>query len=1080
MKKCLVAVVAPVCLLLTSASGGIFDQLKRSVEDTVKKEAEEVIGDTVRDALGGEEEEPPAEPPVEGEPEDASNDEGGSAPVFVDLAIEDAIAKAGKTGRIVLIDFSTSWSPYSLQLERITWKDPSVRRWLENHAVALRVDADRQKDLLQRYKVEEVPTLLFLRPDGSEISRHHYLAPQAFLEVAGAAWRDKAAGDQKKMAVNGAEPADAGSPSSTEISDDSTGEVTVVPPGEIALRHTFEDPAPTDRDRFGQAVAIEAGCAVVGHPYDSGQKPDSGRVDLWNARNGKQLRTIDNPDPWPGAQFGRSVDLRGNYILVGAPLYRFGEGRAYLFDAVNGRLVHAFAAPKGQKGFGYRVALGSKYALVSATFASIDRSKRIAVAYQYDLETGRLVRGLEAAPFGRDQVAPVAIDGGRALVGAQLFDLETGKELRSLADALFNGAASRLADVAIEGDLVVLTTPMDRDTNFPAVNLLDVTSGEAIRTLPVPEGPTDHDFGASVALEGGLLLVGAPYASNQDEENAIGRAYLYNGTTGKLLNTFEDPSPTVSDLFGYAVAIHGDAALIGAPFDSFAEGKAHLFDLDRDGNRPTSPALKGAGPKDDPADSAPDRERLVRERLAGTILAIPDPASGAADSDGSPGYAPMLEAGGDAMQAVDLPTHDGALVLTPPPGLDREQMEANAHAFRRYLMLLAIGQDETYFDRVTKDAREPMRTIFHEFIPPDQRGDWQPENEFERRRMMRSFIETYAPLLQEARPRGGFDIVLWVPAKIDAYDFEAGGFPLRGTRDHPRDVDPHRIESFLFNARYHDRRSSWGRLFQSAQEEFGGIEGRVDDALKAALGHFVWPDRNGGPLMIDLPEDKAEAFLAELPDDREVWMEIRASIDRLRPIAKVTLRSIELYPGYGDGERLFALDTKGLGETDRSEESVLGLDPWMVKFALHSRTLRDGSFKAIPERRQQEILQAVGTYRSEGMRRHTYRSFHDLDFVAIRTIDHIVENDVEELSQHSLNNIRQDELPPKPNYVGMRDYATQSAANIASHREFPEAYSKYFGELVAEMYLANPVAHMGVYQDFSTDAFKRASKRFSR
>lgn len=85
-----------------------------------------------------------------------------------------------------------------------------------------------------------------------------------------------------------------------------------------------------------------------------------------------------------------------------------------------------------------------------------------------------------------------------------------------------------------------------------------------------------------------------------------------------------------------------------------------------------------------------------------------------------------------------------------------------------------------------------------------------------------------------------------------------------------------------------------------------------------------------------------------------------------------------------------------------------------------------------------------------------------------------------ELGRHSLTHIGEGELPPKPNDVGMRDYAARNAANRASHHEFLEAYSKYMGERVAEMHLAKPVAHWRVYKDLSTDAFKMASKRFSR
>lgn len=52
--------------------------------------------------------------------------------------------------------------------------------------------------------------------------------------------------------------------------------------------------------------------------------------------------------------------------------------------------------------------------------------------------------------------------------------------------------------------------------------------------------------------------------------------------TGNLLHTFNDPTVTVNDFFGYSVAVEGNHVLIGALADDTNGnnvGQAHLFDI---------------------------------------------------------------------------------------------------------------------------------------------------------------------------------------------------------------------------------------------------------------------------------------------------------------------------------------------------------------------------------------------------------------------------------------------------------------------------------------------------------------------
>jgi len=95
-------------------------------------------------------------------------------------------------------------------------------------------------------------------------------------------------------------------------------------------------------------------------------------------------------------------------------------------------------------------------------------------------------------------------------------------------------------------------------------------------------GANKDDFGRSVSACGDAALIGAPAADPLGLASA-GRAYVmdYDGsTTWTISQVLADPSPTAGDAFGYSVAVSGDVAVVGEPFDDaagFNAGAAHVF-----------------------------------------------------------------------------------------------------------------------------------------------------------------------------------------------------------------------------------------------------------------------------------------------------------------------------------------------------------------------------------------------------------------------------------------------------------------------------------------------------------------------
>jgi len=101
---------------------------------------------------------------------------------FSDLGFEAASQQAAKANKIVLIDFYTTWCGPCKMLDKTTWTDAAVIQLLEQKTVALRLDAEKETALAKRYRIEAYPSVLLLKPDGTEIDRLvGYKGPQDFM-----------------------------------------------------------------------------------------------------------------------------------------------------------------------------------------------------------------------------------------------------------------------------------------------------------------------------------------------------------------------------------------------------------------------------------------------------------------------------------------------------------------------------------------------------------------------------------------------------------------------------------------------------------------------------------------------------------------------------------------------------------------------------------------------------------------------------------------------------------------------------------------------------------------------------------
>jgi thiol-disulfide isomerase/thioredoxin len=91
-------------------------------------------------------------------------------PVFSTLSYADALAGSKEAGKLLVIDATASWCQPCKVMDRSTWVDPMVVTWLEQHAVAVQIDVDAEKELAKDLRIRSMPTVIAYRA-GAEADR---------------------------------------------------------------------------------------------------------------------------------------------------------------------------------------------------------------------------------------------------------------------------------------------------------------------------------------------------------------------------------------------------------------------------------------------------------------------------------------------------------------------------------------------------------------------------------------------------------------------------------------------------------------------------------------------------------------------------------------------------------------------------------------------------------------------------------------------------------------------------------------------------------------------------------------------
>jgi FG-GAP repeat len=300
-------------------------------------------------------------------------------------------------------------------------------------------------------------------------------------------------------------------------------------------------------------------------------------------------------------RFGFSIAIDNGVVAVGTPRDDDNgtrSGSAYVFDASTGAQIVKLIPNDGAAFdfFGWSIAMSNGIVAVGA-HQDGDNGTASGSAYLFNATTGAQLfkllpdDGAEFDWFGTS----IAIDNGIVVVGANeddnengdfagaayLFDASTGAQLFKLLPNDGSAGDGFGYSVAIDNGVVAVGAWFDTDNGGASGSayLFNASTGAQITKIHASDGASGDRFGSSIAIGDGVVAVGA--TDNSDNGGFSGSAYIFNAANGAQIAKLLPDDGAAGDFFGVSVSVANGVVAVGASGDDdngSASGSAYLFD----------------------------------------------------------------------------------------------------------------------------------------------------------------------------------------------------------------------------------------------------------------------------------------------------------------------------------------------------------------------------------------------------------------------------------------------------------------------------------------------------------------------
>lgn len=318
------------------------------------------------------------------------------------------------------------------------------------------------------------------------------------------------------------------------------------------------------------------------------------------------------------AEFGTSVDINGEYAVVGASRETFASGAAYIYmsdEGGNWNFAQRLAANDANEGaeFGGAAKFADDHLVVAAGRADVDGIIRAGALYIYENQDGTwaTIDKLTASDMSGDAklgMNPSSLDteGNQIIAGAPGENTWSGavyvfehdgdewSEVQKISNPNMNPAESFGIGVAVDGHyLAIGASEVDNRKGAVYIYKLGLSGGyELIQEVVASDANEDAFFGSYVDILNGELVVGA-----YGVDHEVGAVYVYELNSDEQFEEVQiisGPESTDFVQFGWSVALGENQLAVASPHAyGLDAGDVKVYEKDDEGMWMMTETLQG-------------------------------------------------------------------------------------------------------------------------------------------------------------------------------------------------------------------------------------------------------------------------------------------------------------------------------------------------------------------------------------------------------------------------------------------------------------------------------------------------------